>query len=185
MRISYLTVRNWLELHGPHCRLDELQDLSALLSELIRDAEALEARKVLAVQELRAVAEQRAAEIGVPVQELLRLQFREIAPQPFPTGGSRSSARPTVRRPFMNPYADDGQIYADHTSHPSRKAPAWWERAQREGISMAMCHHSRLLDTWRATGLPVLYPDPTARHREIVEEEMRLRPRKPRNRKPR
>lgn len=174
MKLNYGLVRQWLIENMSLCSLDQLRELSDMVDQATVQAELRKSRIEEELAQLRMLAEDSAQRLGLPVEQILNLtrqgpeQRAGAVDLVVPVGAKKPRAG--VRKPYMNPFQDDGTIYSISLAHPDRNRPEWLARAEAEGISLDQCHYKRLESTWRLKNMPRLY-DPIARHAELVAQE--------------
>lgn len=169
MKLSYLTVRNWLQANAAGCRTDQLKELEDIVSAGLLAAQAAEDTYRAAL----AQAEAAAKSVGLnSVEDLLRLAQAgrgSAGGGPLADAARGQPPRTGVRKPYLDPLRDDGQIHA--APNARRPKPAWWTEAEKAGWSLGECHYARLLDAWRARGVQGYTADPGALHQARKDAE--------------
>lgn len=166
MKLSYRGVRAWLEENAKNCTFEELCTLQTIIEEALQTAEAQHKKLEKAKAEMQALAK----EIGVgDVASLVRLVTGTAiqAPAAAEAGEPVRKLRANVRKPYMDPFDPESDIYSLQHLHPD---PEWFIAAQEKGWTKEECHYKRLMAAWRARGMQPLY-DPIARHAELVAME--------------
>jgi len=166
MRVTYKTVRQWLESDAPtQCTANELLILGSRLDELLEQAQNREKLAAHIQQQADELARNNGFESYAAMQRVLN-------PGANVSMSSQDQELAPPRRPYLIPDDPQTEAYAVYKGRVPAEVQAFLDRSPN--WTLEDMHYKRIRKARKSLGLPELEPyDPIEKHVELMAQAQR------------